>query len=374
MQEGRFETGEVKMELSRRNFVQLAGAGLLTHSVALKSEDRAERTKVALVQGENRRENVRKALEAVDAQILPGLKRKKTVLIKPNGVNPGFQLASTHVDALRGVLDYLEPRFKGQVVIAEASSRDTLESYEKLGYNALATERKGRPVTLVDLNRERKYETALVLDKDLHMVPIKLGARLLDPDAFVISCSVLKTHNTVVATMSVKNIVLGAPLRSVRGEQPVWSEKRKFHVGIRQTHVNMLLVAERLRGNWGAAVIDGYEGMEGDGPNDGTPVESRIAIASTDYIAADRVGVEAMGIDADWLGYQRYCAEAGIGEWDLSRIEVVGPAIASVMKKYKLHPQMEQELKWMGPMKELPPVVGELRVDELLERVRAVNC
>jgi len=340
----------------------------------LKSEDRAERTKVALVQGENRRENVRKALEAVDAQILPGLKRKKTVLIKPNGVNPGFQLASTHVDALRGVLDYLEPRFKGQVVIAEASSRDTLESYEKLGYNALATERKGRPVTLVDLNRERKYETALVLDKDLHMVPIKLGARLLDPDAFVISCSVLKTHNTVVATMSVKNMVLGAPLRSVRGEQPVWSEKRKFHVGIRQTHVNMLLVAERLRGNWGAAVIDGYEGMEGDGPNDGTPVESRIAIASTDYIAADRVGVEAMGIDADWLGYQRYCAEAGIGEWDLSRIEVVGPAIASVMKKYKLHPQMEQELKWMGPMKELPPVVGELRVDELLERVHAVNC
>jgi uncharacterized protein (DUF362 family) len=170
----------------------------------------------------------------------------------------------------------------------------------------------------------------------------------------------------VVATLSVKNVVLGSPLRSVRGEQPVWNEKRKFHVGIRQTHVNMLLTAARLSPSWGAAVIDGFEGMEGDGPNDGTAVPSRIAIASTDWIAADRVGVETMGIDANWLGYLRYCADAGIGQYDLNRIQVVGESIASVAKKYKLHPDIERELLWMGPMKELPPMLGSLRVDALL--------
>ena len=36
-------------------------------------------------------------------------------------------------------------------------------------------------------------------------------------------------------------------------------------------------------------MIDGFEGIEGAGPASGTPVASRVALASTDYIAADRV-------------------------------------------------------------------------------------
>jgi uncharacterized protein (DUF362 family) len=122
----------------------------------------------------------------------------------------------------------------------------------------------------------------------------------------------------------------------------------------------MLLTAQKLQPNWGAAVIDGFEGMEGEGPGDGTMVPSHIAIASTDYIAADRVGIEVMGINPDWVGYLRYCAQAGLGEYDLKKIEVTGATIASVAKKYKLHPDIDRELKWMGPMKELPPSLGSI--------------
>jgi len=60
---------------------------------------------------------------------------------------------------------------------------------------------------------------------------------------------------------------------------------------------------------WGLAVIDGHEGMEGNGPVMGTPVASKLAIASTDFIAADRVAVECMGVDPNWVGYLRYCAQ-----------------------------------------------------------------
>ena len=45
------------------------------------------------------------------------------------------------------------------------------------------------------------------------------------------------------------------------------------------------------------AVIDGFLAMEGNGPTSGTPVEHRVAIASLDWLAADRVGVALMGID-----------------------------------------------------------------------------
>ena len=76
-----------------------------------------------------------------------------------------------------------------------------------------------------------------------------------------------------------------------------------------------------MRPFWGATVIDGYEGMEGEGPLKGTPVASHIAIASTDFVAADRIGVEAMGVNPNWVGYLGYCCDAGLGMYHSSTCE-----------------------------------------------------
>jgi uncharacterized protein (DUF362 family) len=152
--------------------------------------------------------------------------------------------------------------------------------------------------------------------------------------------------------------VLGAPLHQAPKERPSWNDKRKYHTGIRQTHYNMLLTAQKLRPNWGVALVDGFEGMEGNGPASGTPVASRIAIASTDYIAADRVGVECMGINPAWLGYLNYCGQLGLGNYDISKIDVIGAKIADVRKKYQMHADIERELEWMGEMKDLPVKLG----------------
>lgn len=120
----------------------------------------------------------------------------------------------------------------------------------------------------------------------------------------------------------------------------------------------MLVTAQKMQPHWGATLIDGFEGMEGNGPNSGVPVASRIAIASTDYIAADRVGVEAMGINSEWVGYLKYCGQLGVGQYDLAKIDVVGAKLAEVAKKYQLHQDIERELMWMGPMTELPFNLG----------------
>jgi uncharacterized protein (DUF362 family) len=315
-------------------------------------------SEVALVSGDDRRKNVLAALTAIDDQIRPKLKQKKVVVIKPNNVSTVNQLAATHVDALRGILDYLEPRFHGPIVIAEASAGNTLDGFENFHYNGLPKEYPKQKLSLVDLNTEGKYVTIPLIDFDLHIQPVRLAARLVDPDAFVISSAMLKTHNAVVATLSVKNMVLGAPLHSAPGETPRWHDKRKYHVGVRQNHYNMLLTAQRLQPSWGAAVIDGYEGMEGDGPGSGTPVASRLAIASTDFIAADRVGIETMGIDPSYVGYLVYSGQVGLGNYDLNKIKIQGAALDAVRKKYRLHTTIERQLQWMGPMEDLPPKLG----------------
>ncbi|HWB96221.1 MAG TPA: DUF362 domain-containing protein [Bryobacteraceae bacterium] len=349
------------MDFSRRNLLQMAaGAGVLSvargQKMALEGSDR--RSAVALVKGEDRRKNIHDALVAIDEQIRPVLKTKKYVVIKPNNVSTVKPLAATHADALRGILDYLRPRFKGPVVIAESSAGETMEGFENFLYTRLVSENRSQKVSLVDLNAEARYEVMPLVDFDLHVVPVRLAARLLDPEAFVIGSAILKTHNTVIATLSVKNMVLGAPLHSAPKETPRWSDKRKYHVGVRQTHYNMMLTAQKMAPFWGVAVIDGFDGMEGNGPSSGTAVPSRVAIASRDFIAADRVGVEAMGINADWIGYLRYCAQAGVGQYDLGKIDIRGEKLDAVRRSYRMHQDIERELQWQGPMTDLPPKLG----------------
>lgn len=317
-----------------------------------------KRSTVSLIHGENRRKNATDALLAIDEQILPVLKRKKYVVIKPNNVSTIIPLAATNADTLRGIMDYLAPRFKGPVFIAESSAGNTLEGFDNFKYQGVVDDFKNRQVKLVDLNTEGKYVVHPILDANLHPTPIRLAARLVDPDAFVLCSAILKTHNTVVATLSIKNMALGAPLRSAPKERPNWNDKRKFHGGVRQSHIDIMMAAQRLVPTWGATLIDGYEGMEGNGPSNGTPVQSRVAIASTDYVAADRVGVECMGINPDWLGYLRFCSQAGIGQYDLSKIDIRGEKIAAVKKEYRLHRDIERELQWMGTMDEIPVKLG----------------
>ena len=311
-----------------------------------------KRSRVSLVKGENRRKNITEALVRIDDQIRPVLKLKKSVVIKPNNVATNMQLAATHADTLNGILDYLEPRFKGPIYIAESSAGETMEGFEEYKYTRIPGERRSQHIELVDLNTEAKFVPVPVLSKDLLVDRVRLAARLLDPDAFVICSAIFKTHNVCVATLSVKNMVLGAPLHNAPKEAKHWNDKRKYHTGVRGTNYNMMVTAQKMAPFWGATVIDGFEGMEGNGPASGTPVASRVAIASTDYIAADRVGVECMGVNPLWPAHLQWCWQAGLGQYELDKIDILGEKIAEVRKKYRLHTDIERELRWIGPLEQ----------------------
>jgi uncharacterized protein (DUF362 family) len=346
------------VRFSRRTMLQLTAiTPALRPLFAQAPAAPPKRSVVSLVKGENRRKNVAEALAAIDEQIRPTLRTKKYVSIKVNNVSTTNQLAASHADAIQGILDYLEPRFKGPVYVVEASAGDTLEGFESFNYKKVAAERKAQKVGLIDLNREAQFKVVPLIDYDLHAKGARCAARLFDPDSYLFCACMLKTHNVAVATLSIKNMALGAPLHSKPGESR-WNDKRVAHNGLRQTQYNMFLMAQALKPHFGTAIIDGYEGMEGNGPSSGTPVPSRIAIASTDFVSADRVGVETMGINPDWMGYLRYCADFGIGQYDLNQIDVRGEKIEAVRRKYLLHADIERELQWMGPMKDLPSKLG----------------
>jgi hypothetical protein len=70
------------------------------------------------------------------------------------------------------------------------------------------------------------------------------------------------------------------------------------------------------------------------------------------------VGVEVMGINPDWVGCLNFCAQAGLGQYDMLKIDVRGVRPADVTRKYELHKDIELQLQWMGPLKEIPPKLG----------------
>ena len=55
-----------------------------------------------------------------------------------------------------------------------------------------------------------------------------------------------------------------------------------------------------------------------------------------------------MGVNPPWVGYLRYCAQVGLGNYDLAKITLRGTAIALVQKKYRLNSDIDRQMRWLG--------------------------
>ena len=307
---------------------------------------------VAITTGNDRADLTFRALKPFSEQIRRDI-GNKTVVIKPNNVAVNIQLASTHVETLEGILEFLKSIKKsGNVIIAEsAANGPTFDGFSNFGYTKLLDR---YPVKLKDLDHE-KYEVIYVFDeKDFRPHPVRVSAMLLSRDTYTISAAKLKTHDRAVVTLSLKNIVFGAPIKDDGytfgrdRREGSKSDKPVVHgSGFRGINFNLYDLAPKLHPD--LAVIDGFEGMEGNGPSRGTKVDHRVCIASTDWLAADRVAVELMGVDFSKVGYLNYCAQTGLGIADLNKIKISGENISDHRREYKLHENIDKQLIWLQP-------------------------
>ncbi len=338
---------------NRRSFIKklalgAAGAafGSLTSSgISSAATVDAGQSTVSFVTGTDRRDMVYQALKPLESEIKEGIKGKQ-VVIKPNLVGNQTYLGITHPDAIRGVLDFLKPICKEQVHIAESTGRrytdlpGTIKHYHLYRYFPLLDEYN---VKLVDLNAQ-PYKTQWLLNQQGHPLDIRIIDPFLDTNNYFISLTRIKTHNCLVATLTAKNMLMASPL--VDGTR---HDKSRMHSpGLRKMNFNMFLLAQKVQPR--LAILDGLEGMEGNGPNDGTLVDHGVALASTDFIAADSVGCQLMGVDFGNVGYLTYCSNAGIGQGDLSKIKIIGPDPAKYVKTYRMHDNFEGTEKSEGQL------------------------
>lgn len=347
---------------SRRSFLKtsvLGAFGALTAgrwspgwAAAADAVPTSAGARVALTTGTDRADMAFRGLRMFEKEVSRAIGRRR-IVIKPNNVSIDVPLCATHADTIEGTIEFLKSiRKLDQVVIAEsAASGPTLDGFHNYHYDRLAAK---YPVQLLDLDQQ-PFERIHVFDeKDFQPHAVRMSKMLLDPDTFIISATRLKTHDRVVATLSLKNVIFGAPIKDLGF---TWGSNRKpgarndkpiaHGSGFRGINYNLFALAQRLHPQ--LSILDGVEGMQGNGPVSGTPVDHRVCVVSSDWLAADRVGVELMGIDFGKVGYLNYCAKAGLGAGDLARIEVLGERVADHVKPYQLNDNIDKQLVWMQP-------------------------
>ncbi len=346
---------------SRRHFLKscagIAGAAFVLPRVPWGSTALAGplegRSAVSLVSGEDHVDNVFQALQPFKREIAAAI-GSRPILLKPNNVigtpdngHGDVLLSDTPVESLEGILEFLKSIGKTDITIAEACATDpTMLAFANCNYFSLA---RKYPVRFKDLNQEgyvamRVYYGGRGVSQPTSS--IRISKVLTDPNWFVISSPKPKTHNNVVATVSLKCVAMASPIvdpGSFRGIGNAVSDKGTMHgAGNQDLNDNLRLLAPLLAPD--LAVVDGYVGMQGNGPCWGTAVNHRFAAASLDWLAADRVTVELMGIDSSYPAYLNYCHQGGLGQYDLTQIDVLGPSIGSKQIVY------EPNNNWSGQL------------------------
>ena len=361
-------------------------------------------SRLGLIRGDDRYQNVTGALNAIADDV--DLRGVDQILVKPNFVSPDRPLCATHVDAARAVLDWLRARTEAPILVGEASAhKSTWQAFENYGYLSLPDDY--RDVSLMDLNAD---QTVGLTAFDWRLRPLSLKAsRTAVQSRFRISIGPPKTHDTVLVTLSLKNMIMGALIswlslsqrpvtRSAQGEpagnghrsggqrsspprahvtgilKQIYgamperarynapleqakqfvlsrlgpSSKRAMHQSFPVMNLNLFALAPYLHPH--LSVIDGYEAMEGNGPTEGERVDWRIALAGSDWLAADVTAARLMGFDLDEVGYLTYCARAGYGTADPGDIDVVGNALpAEVARRFKRHASAHVQRRWESP-------------------------
>src|SRR5205823_4851640 len=90
------------------------------------------------------------------------------------------------------------------------------------------------------------------------------------------------------------------------------------------------------------AIVDGIVGMEGDGPLNGTPVESGVLVMGADLVAVDATCCRLMQLAPEKLPYLRQAAARRLGWLPEARIEQRGETIAQRRRPYEVVPHFTQ--------------------------------
>src|SRR3989304_2810010 len=271
-------------------------------------------SKVAVVKGYRGHEPVFKALDLINYK--SALASCERILIKVNFICDKTWETGATTDPL--VIEAIISKIKDlpvkvYVVESDATMTNANTAFERTGMKAMC-ERNG-----VEYLNLRHGKDRVKLEVPGGEALKTLTVPRIVPESAVISAAKLKTHANTVVTLGMKNMFGLLPDKF----------KGKYHLkGINKVVVDINTVLKPA-----LTVIDGFIGMEGSGPIDGTPVPMNLIIAGTDVVATDATASRIMEIDPRDIKHIQRAYEKGLGNID--DVQITGEKIETVKRTFK---------------------------------------
>ncbi len=281
-------------------------------------------SKVSIVKVENDYyDALRRALDDLGEK---PVERGDSVLIKPNLYEPKAPDSGdiTNPGVVEAVARYCLDAGAGRVVIGEGPSYYQPESqlrpcFTQSGISEVA-DRLGIEWVLFD---EHEYRTF----KDIS----KAAPDEFRVTEYAFSCDkllnvpVMKTHYQTTVTLAMKN--LKGCLK--REDKPRFHQQKDLSRAIVELNkivrpaLNIIDATAKKLGSVGYSMLS-------------QPLGARLLLVSTDAVAVDAVGCALMGIDPDTVPTVTLGAAAGLGESDLTRIDIIGEELKRLKFKVRL--------------------------------------
>jgi len=293
-----------------------------------------------LVKSEEHYIGVKNSLSHIKSNIIDLVSKISSLVIKINlvvsktkGFTKGVELAITPLQAVSSFIDFISPYYNREIIIAERSAwGKTKDGFDLHGFTDLA--KQNSQVRLLDLKEDRIIKKTINYPKGKLVLPF---SKTLIETPFLISIVRPKTHCDVVMTGGIKNVLVG-------GINGSWKCRLQIHKG-KFVHNIIASIADLLYPH--LVIIDGTNGMEGNGPILGRKKQSGWALASFDALAADTLTAYLMGFDIKDIGYLTILKEKKLGLcYPDNKIKVLGESPGKYISPFKPHHSFNKQKKW----------------------------
>ncbi len=245
-----------------------------------------------------------------------GVKVNDKIIIKPNITypKPPSTGVTTHHEIVMGVLDALQEFNNVFLVESDATSSDFGENVMGWGDDFLTDYPNAELVNLSILPRRTEK-----LSGNHRTYNVALPEFLMNYD-ILINLPVLKTHILTGVSMGMKNLFGLLP------------EKNKSHYHL-DIHDFILAINDFFQPD--LTILDGIEGLEGQGPLFGEPAKLRVVLSSTNVVAIDAIGAKMMNFNPKNIDYLNSAIKKYLGG-NISQIQIKGDYFISHFRRTPL--------------------------------------